>query len=77
MNGDVLRRMEQYKDLLGHIHTAGNPGRREIDDDQELNYKAMMRWLVKSGYDGFGGQEFIPPGDPLEGLTYAVELCDV
>lgn len=77
MNGDVIRRLEQYQDLLGHIHTAGNPGRCEIDERQEINYPAIMHKLVEIGYDGYVGQEYLPTGDPLEGLTKAVQLCDV
>jgi hydroxypyruvate isomerase len=77
MNGDVIRHLEQYKDLLGHVHTAGNPGRCEIDERQEINYPAIMHKLLEIGYDGYVGQEFLPTGDPLEGLTKAVQLCDV
>jgi hydroxypyruvate isomerase len=77
MNGDVIRRIEQTKDIVGHIHTAGNPGRGELDDAQEINYLAVMRKLVAIGYQGYVGQEFIPTRNPLEGLREAVRLCDV
>lgn len=77
MNGDVIRRIHQHKDYLGHIHTAGNPGRGELNDKQEINYPAVMQALLDVGYKGFVGQEFIPTGDPLAGLTQAVKLCDV
>jgi hydroxypyruvate isomerase len=77
MNGDVIRRLEACKDILGHIHTAGNPGRGELDESQEINYPPIMRKLVEIGYDGYVGQEFIPTGDPLAGLQQAVRLCDV
>lgn len=77
MNGDVIRRIEQYKDLIGHIHTAGCPGRGELDDAQEINYPPIMRKLVEVGYQGYVGQEFIPTRDPLAGLTQAVKWCDV
>lgn len=77
MNGDVIRRIGQYHDLIGHIHTAGNPGRGELDDAQEINYPPIMRKLVEVGYAGYVGQEFIPTRDPLVGLTQAVKLCDV
>jgi len=77
MNGDVIRRIEQCKDVIGHIHTAGNPGRGELDDTQELRYPAIMRKLVEIGYQGYVGQEFIPTRDPLAGLREAVALCDV
>lgn len=77
MDGDVIRRIRQHKEYLGHIHTAGNPGRGELDDSQEINYPPIMRALLEVGYDGFVGQEFIPTRDPLAGLRQAVELCDV
>jgi hydroxypyruvate isomerase len=77
MHGDVIRRIEQNKDLIGHIHTAGNPGRGELDDTQEINYPAIMRKLVDVKYAGYVGQEFIPTRNPLEGLRQAVQLCDV
>jgi sugar phosphate isomerase/epimerase len=77
MNGDVIRRLRQYHDIIGHVHTAGNPGRGELDDQQEINYPAIMRTLLEVGYTGYVGQEFIPVRDPLAGLTHAVSLCDV
>jgi hydroxypyruvate isomerase len=77
MDGDVIRRLEQCKDVIGHIHTAGNPGRKELDDTQEINYPPIMRKLLDIGYKGHVGQEFIPTGDPMKGLIEAVELCDV
>ncbi len=77
MDGDVIRRIAQHKDLIGHVHTAGNPGRGELDDRQEINYPPIMRALVDAGYRGYVGQEFIPTRDPLEGLKQAVALCDV
>jgi len=77
MNGDIIRRLSQYRDLLGHIHTAGVPGRGELDENQEINYPAIMRTLLEIGYQGYVGQEFIPTKDPVEGLTQAVALCNV
>jgi hydroxypyruvate isomerase len=77
MDGDIIRRIHQLKDVIGHIHTAGNPGRGELDEKQEINYAACMQALVDIGYQGFVGQEFIPTRDPLTGLTEAVQLCDV
>lgn len=77
MNGDVIRRLRQYQDIIGHVHTAGNPGRGELDDQQEINYPAVMRTLLELGYTGYVGQEFIPVRDPLVGLAQAVSLCDV
>ena len=77
MDGDLIRRIEETKDIIGHVHTAGNPGRAELDANQEINYPAVMRKLLKIDYHGFVGQEFIPPGDRMKGLIKAVELCDV
>jgi sugar phosphate isomerase/epimerase len=77
MNGDVIRRIEQCQDVIGHVHTAGNPGRAELDDNQEILYPPIMRKLLEVGYEGFVGQEFIPTRDPLAGLREAVALCDV
>jgi hydroxypyruvate isomerase len=77
MDGDVIRRIRQHKDYLGHIHTAGNPGRGELDDHQEINYKPIMEALLEVGYQGFVGQEFIPTRDAYAGLWQAVSVCDV
>ncbi|MBI1367913.1 MAG: TIM barrel protein [Planctomycetes bacterium] len=77
MDGDVISRIRQYKDFIAHVHTAGNPGRKELDDTQEINYPPIMRALLEVGYTGYVGQEFIPTRDPLEGLREAVSLCDV
>ena len=77
MNGDVIRRLRQYRDILGHIHVAGVPGRAELDECQEINYPAVMRTLVEIGYTGFVGQEFIPTRDPDESLAEAVALCGI
>jgi hydroxypyruvate isomerase len=77
MHGDIIRRLEQCRDIIGHVHTAGNPGRGELDDRQEINYPAIMRKLVELKYTGYVGQEFIPTRNPLDGLRQAVRLCDV
>lgn len=77
MHGDIIRRIEAQKDIIGHVHTAGVPGRGELDENQEVNYPAVMRKLVAVGYAGYVGQEFIPTRNPLEGLRQAVRLCDV
>lgn len=77
MHGDLLRRIEENRDVIGHIHVAGNPGRGELDANQEIQFPPAMRKLLEIGYQGFVGQEFIPTRDPLEGLREAVALCDV
>jgi len=77
MEGDVIRTMTENLDAIGHIHTAGNPGRNELDDDQELNYRGICRALSKAGYEGYVGHEFHPRGDVVEALRQAFELCNV
>ena len=78
MNGDVIRRLRLYKDYIGHYHTAGVPGRGELDETQEVNYPAVMRAIVETGYNGFVAQEFLPTWEdkPLA-LRHAVKVCDV
>ena len=76
MHGDLIRRIEQTKDLIGHVHTAGVPGRGELDSTQEINYSAVVKKLIDVGYTGYIGQEFIPTRDPLAGLKQAVAACD-
>jgi hydroxypyruvate isomerase len=77
MDGDIITRLRQNKEYLGHVHTAGNPGRGELDETQEIYYPPIMKALLEIGYQGHVGQEFIPTRDPIEGLRQAVTLCDV
>jgi len=77
MDGDIISRIRQHRDYIGHYHTAGNPGRNEIDDTQEINYRPIMQEIVKTGYTGYVGHEFIPTRDPYKSLKQAVRLCDV
>jgi hydroxypyruvate isomerase len=77
MEGDVIRTIRQHKDCIAHYHTGGNPGRNEIDESQELNYPAIVRAIVETGYQGFLGQEFIPKRDPLVSLAQGFRICDV
>ena len=78
MDGDVIRRLRQHKDVIAHIHTAGVPGRGELDDTQELNYPAIMRAIVDLGYNGYVAQEFIPTWpDRVAALRHAAKVCDV
>lgn len=78
MNGDVIRRIKQYKDVIGHYHTAGNPGRAELDETQEINYPAVMKAIVETGYKGYVAQEFIPTWeDKVHALRHGVSVCDV
>ena len=78
MNGDVIRRIGQYQEYIGHYHTAGNPGRGELDENQEINYPAVMRAILKTGYTGFVAHEFIPTWkDKMAALRHGVQVCDV
>ena len=78
MNGDIIRRLRQHADSIGHIHTAGNPGRGELDDTQEIDYPAVMRALSSVGYHDFVAHEFLPTwADPILALRHAAMVCDV
>jgi len=78
MNGDVIRRLRQYRDYIGHYHVAGVPGRGEPDETQEINYPAVMRAILETGYTGYVSQEFIPTWtDKLAALRHALRICDV
>ena len=78
MHGDIIRNIRKLKEYIGHYHTAGNPGRAELDDTQEINYPAVMRAILETGFDGFVAQEFIPTwDDKIAALRHAAEICDV
>lgn len=81
MDGDVITRIRRYIDFIGHIHTAGVPGRFELDGKQELNYRNIIEVLADLNYQGFVGHEFFlsrpSPEFALQSLRRAVELCDV
>ncbi len=78
MNGDLIRRIEAYQDVIGHYHTAGVPHRVELDDTQELNYPPIMKKILDTGFDGYVAQEFIPTwDDELAALRHGVQVCDV
>jgi hydroxypyruvate isomerase len=77
MEGDLITRIKQFAPFIGHYHTAGVPGRGELDDAQEINYPAVMKAILDTGYKGYVGQEFIPTRDKVASLTQAVKVCDV
>ena len=77
MEGDVIRTIRDNHQHFAHYHTAGVPGRNEIDETQELYYPAIARVILETGYDGYLGQEFIPTGDPMASLRRAFDLCNV
>ena len=78
MEGNVIDTINKYHRYIGHYHTGGVPGRNEIDQTQELNYPAIMKAVVETGYKGFVGQEFVPSKeDKLESLRQCILICDV
>ena len=81
MEGDVIATIRRHHQYIGHYHTAGVPGRNELDENQELFYPAIMRAIMETGYQGFVGQEFIPrskdPAAALAALRHGVQVCDV
>jgi len=77
MHGDVITRLRKCAPYIGHYHTAGVPGRAEIDDTQEINYAPIMKAIVETGYKGYVGQEFIPVRDKVASLNQSVRICDV
>ncbi len=78
MEGDIIRTIQDYHQVIGHYHTGGVPGRNEIDETQELYYPAIMKAIVATGYTGFVGQEFVPVSDtPLLSLAASIKICDV
>ena len=77
MEGDVIRTITDNKDYIRHYHTGGVPGRNEIDDTQELNYRTICQAIVEMGFSGYLAQEFIPKRDPMTSLAEAARICDV
>lgn len=76
--GDVIRTIQNNHEYFGHYHTAGVPGRHEIDDDQELNYGAIMRAIKQTGFNDYVAQEFLPlKDDKIASLKEAIKICDV
>ena len=77
MEGDLIQTIREDHAWFGHYHTAGVPGRHDLDDTQELNYPPIMRAIAETGYGGYVGHEFIPKGNPVAALEAAYRLCDV
>lgn len=76
--GDIIRTIRDFHPYFSHYHTAGVPGRHEIDESQELNYPAIMRAIADTGFKGYVAQEFIPTRDDKIGaLRQAIEICDI
>ena len=77
MEGDVIRTIRQHIGHIAHFHTGGVPGRHELDDTQELNYRAVARAIADAGFTGYVAHEFVPTRDPLTSLAEAFRTCDV
>lgn len=77
MEGDLIRTIQDHGTHFGHYHTAGNPGREDLDEAQEINYPAVMQAIARTDYDLYVGHEFRPKGDVLPALRQAFETCDV
>lgn len=78
MEGDVIATIKKYNKYISHYHTGGVPGRNEIDDTQELNYPAIMKAILETGYKGYVAQEFIPKReDKIASLKQGVDICDI
>lgn len=75
MEGDLIRTIRAHHAHFGHYHLAGNPGRGLPDESQEIHYSAVLRAIAETGYTGYFGQEFLPPGDPIAALRTAFERC--
>ena len=77
MEGDVIRTIRDHLAHIAHFHTGGVPGRNEIDDGQELNYRSVCTAIADAGFTGYLAHEFVPKRDPLTSLAEAFRLCDV
>jgi hydroxypyruvate isomerase len=75
MEGDVIRTLQAAQALIAHYHTAGNPGRNDLDETQEINYPAVLRAITATGYAGYVAHEFIPKGDPVQALKTTFAFC--
>ncbi len=75
MEGDVIRTIRDHGQWIAHYHTAGNPGRNELDPAQELNYRGIAQAIADTGFDGWIAHEFLPTRDARAGLAEAREIC--
>jgi len=77
MEGDLIATIRKNISMIGHFHTAGVPGRHELDENQEINYPAVMRAIAETGYKGYVAHEYTPTGDAVAALVQAIKACDV
>ncbi len=78
MDGDIVRNIRDHIQWIGHFHTGGNPGRHDIDESQELNYRFIAKAIADTGYTGFISHEYSPDQghDPIATLSKALDICD-
>jgi len=77
MEGDIIRTIRENIQHIAHFHTGGNPGRNELDDTQELNWRTIAKAIADLNFQGYVAHEFVPKRDPLTSLREAVLLFDV
>lgn len=79
MDGDIVRNIRDHFQWIGHFHTGGNPGRHDIDQTQELNYRYIAQAIADLGFTGYVAHEYTPAEghDPIATLDRAIEICDV
>jgi hydroxypyruvate isomerase len=77
MEGRIISTIYESSEHIGHYHTAGVPGRNDLDDTQEINYPAVMKAIAETGYNLYVGHEFTPKGEPIEALRSAFKVCDI
>lgn len=79
MDGDIVPNIREFYQWIGHFHTGGNPGRHEINQTQELNYRFIAQSIVELGYTGYLSHEYTPAAghDPVASLKEALTICDV
>ena len=77
MEGDIIRTIQRNFKYLGHFHTAGNPGRHQFDDSQEMDYKGICKAIADMGYQGYLSHEYTPTKEPLETLERMMTICEV
>ena len=76
MEGDIIRTIRANHGMIGEYHTAGNPGRHELDQFQEINYPPILQAIKETGYSGYIAHEFVPKGDPIASLRTAFQQCE-
>ena len=77
MEGDLVETIRKNIRWIGHFHTGGVPGRHDLDDMQEVNWRGVARAIADLGFAGYLVHEFVPAGDPLPALAQAVRVCTV